>query len=140
MKKKRWRYRSYRSPRTTQERRLNGSRKDRDQSESNYKWSRKKRCRHNLPNMYDDIPYAHQRSWKKRRKTQYRQGGERRVKHEEHFWFYRGSKKDGSWKYDALEMQRYRRVFDEVRQLGVYYKSETVKTEKGRGYKLTWYE
>jgi len=62
----------YRSPKTTQERRRNGSRLDRFE-ESEYTYVRGKRK--DLPTTYDDIQHGYQKSWKKLRKTQYRCGG-----------------------------------------------------------------
>lgn len=61
----------YRSIRTTQERRANGTRKDHEAAQ----WRRAKRSAANIPNSYDDFTITHQKSWKKKRKTQYRCGG-----------------------------------------------------------------
>jgi hypothetical protein len=63
----------YRAIRTQNERRQTGSRKDRDKEESGYQWARGKR-RH-LPTKWDDFPIRYQKSWKKKRKTQYHVGG-----------------------------------------------------------------
>lgn len=60
--------RYYRHPRTTQERRTNGSRKDRDLAV----WRRAKRSASNIPDAWDDFAIFYQKSWKKHRKTQYR--------------------------------------------------------------------
>ena len=53
----------YRSPRTTQERRANQE-----------GWERPRRRPHLLPNTYDDIQSTVTKSWKDKRKTQYREG------------------------------------------------------------------
>lgn len=59
-------YWGYRSPRTTQERK---------QYEPHKKYVRAKRSKRMLPNSYDDIQTAKkEKSWKVRRKTQYRCG------------------------------------------------------------------
>jgi hypothetical protein len=55
-----------RHPRTTQERRATGKRN---------KWGRAKRNFVNLPNAWDDFWVKRQRSWKKKRKTQYNPEG-----------------------------------------------------------------
>lgn len=63
----------YRHPRTTQERRENGSRKDHELKQ----WRRAKRSACNIPNSYDDIPndkYKSHKTWKNKRKNQYRVG------------------------------------------------------------------
>jgi hypothetical protein len=70
-KRQRWKYRNYRSPRTTQERKKNGVRKDKEGDSTNYQYTRKSRTGNNLPSVYDDIPFQYQRSWKKKRKKQY---------------------------------------------------------------------
>jgi hypothetical protein len=61
----------YRRPKTTAERRINGSRKDRELCQ----WSRAKRRSNNLPTLYHDISTKMQKSWKKSRKRQYRGRG-----------------------------------------------------------------
>lgn len=59
-------YRYYRHPRTTAERRAN----------ENCEFARAKRKGHNLPNPWDDIPVSKPtKSWKDRRRKQYREGG-----------------------------------------------------------------
>jgi len=57
------RYRLFRHPKTTQERR-----------KFDKKYGRHKRCPSRLPNVYDDILRRdiEERSWKRHRKTQYR--------------------------------------------------------------------
>jgi len=59
-------YHCMRRPRTTQERRENGKRSQ---------FARPKRSSCNLPNAWDDKNIVSQRSWKKRRRSQYRVGG-----------------------------------------------------------------
>lgn len=63
----------HRNPKTTNERRANGSRKDRNKDESGYNWTRGKRKK--LPDERYDIKVKLQKSWKKKRKTQYYCGG-----------------------------------------------------------------
>ncbi len=55
-----------RRPRTTQERRENGKRSQ---------FARPKRSASNLTNAWDDKVVTQQRTWKKRRRSQYRVGG-----------------------------------------------------------------
>ena len=75
-KKKYARTLCYRSPKTTQERRANGSRKDSRNEDSHYKYVRGKRSPSNIPNdpWGDDYLNKSQRNknWKNRRKTQYK--------------------------------------------------------------------
>ncbi len=71
-KKKYARTQWYRHPKTTQERRANGTRKDTCHQDSNYQYTRKKRTGNNLVNSWDDIHVTHEKSWKSRRKTQYK--------------------------------------------------------------------
>ena len=56
----------WRHPRTTQERRATGKRN---------KWGRAKRNFVNLPTVRDDISVHYEKSWKSKRKTQYRPKG-----------------------------------------------------------------
>ena len=91
----------YRSPRTTQERRAN--------QDSEY--VRSKRSFKNLPDAYDDIPipYKFKVSWKKTRKTQYREDS-----------------KDFSWHFYyetnyAYRSNRFRTLIDRILKNGYYY-------------------
>lgn len=63
-------YRWYRHPKTTAERRANQD-----------GWSRARRNQKNLVDYYDDIPISTSKSWKDKRKTQYRPEG-RGKRHE----------------------------------------------------------
>ena len=77
-----WFGRNYRHPKTTQERRASQERND--------PLIRRKRAARNLPTVYDDIPIHREKSWKKKRKTQYRANDCDYNWHEFHY--------DRSWK------------------------------------------
>lgn len=62
--KKNLKYVYYRHPRTTQEAKANQE-----------GWERAKRRPRNLPSNYDDMYPTHEKTWKNKRKTQYRPGG-----------------------------------------------------------------
>lgn len=66
MKNKTKHQKGYRNPRTTQERRVNGKRS---------KWGRAKRNQSNLVDAYDDRCHIVQKTWKVKRRHQYRCGG-----------------------------------------------------------------
>lgn len=66
-------YEGYRHPRTTQERRYNGGRKDSKRSpDVEDSLARPGRRKHNLPSLYDDKYTKPQKCWKERRKYKYR--------------------------------------------------------------------
>jgi hypothetical protein len=69
---KSWRYRSYRHPRTTQEKR-NNQEYDKDYDKEFYSRPlyRMRRNISNLVDAYDDYPHNYEKSWKKTRKVRY---------------------------------------------------------------------
>jgi hypothetical protein len=71
---RKYRYHYYRAPRTTAERRSNQN-----------GWCRAKRNPNSLPTTYDDLPIRHNKSWKSKRKKQYRSG---RREHEHSITIY----------------------------------------------------
>jgi hypothetical protein len=83
----------YRAPRTTQERRENGKRS---------KWGRAKRNSRNLVNSWDDARFTHQKTWKVKRRHQYRERGK------EHTVFLPndGAKSWGFW-VNTWELEEY---------------------------------
>jgi hypothetical protein len=116
------RHSHYRNPRTTQERRAN--------QDSEY--VRGKRSSKNLPNAYDDIPipYKFKVSWKKTRKTQYRE-----------------ETKDFSWHFyyeihDAYRASRFKNIINRILKNGYYY--EWVKEDPNQyglraKYGIKWF-
>lgn len=121
--KKNYKYGYYRGVKTTNERRA-------WYNEDCKGLVRGRRNPRNLPNAYDDYPISYERSWKRKRKTQYR-CGPKRKKFEAYFQFsqdyyayrnftdyldkhdiyYRESRVDGGW-YKELIWVRGHRDYD----------------------------
>ena len=106
-----------RYPKTTQERRVNGKRG---------KWNRAKRNARNLPSAWDDLWVHREKSWKKKRKTQYYYGGKGK-RHELIIPYIRYFDKDGRW---------YPRLMDDwifenyLRDHNIPYRIEEIKESR----------
>lgn len=103
---KHWR-KWYRNPRTTNERR-----------NSQNKYVRAKRNHKNIPNAWDDIPICHQKTWKKKRKKQYR-GPKRGKKHS-----------------IKVRLSNMRRLVDYFEEYNIPYVCKTIGFWR---YKISWW-
>lgn len=107
-----WFGRYYRHPKTTQERRANQERND--------PLVRRKRAARNLPTVYDDYPIHREKSWKKKRKTQYRPKDCVYDWHEFHY--------ERSWRcHDVRGRMTAYNLIDRLDNLGCFWEH----TEKG---------
>lgn len=140
MKKKK-KYSWYRHMKTGQERRANGSRKDREL----YKWIRAKRSAQNLPNTWDDVQYTNQKTWKVKRLKQYRDN----PRGQQHSMSFKASG-SYSWRrtedvwvlYDYLEEHDIPFRFETIKESYIYYSyyyKQEVLGHKTVGYTITWW-
>jgi hypothetical protein len=133
-------HRWYRHPRTTQERRASFAYKGYIRPSRNFR---------NLPNTYDDLVICHQKSWKKKRKTQYYVGGRGEAKtiyieaaseYTSNFsWAYKGAE----WILkEFLEDNNIAYTSETVKQGKLYWsfcRNKWVVSYKTVGYKITYW-
>lgn len=105
MKKKQFGY--YRYPRTTQEKRANQGKQD--------PLVRPSRRSNGLPTSYDDLQKCHQKSWKVRRKKQYREDKTGFG------WFYIDPEHPGWPRLRCINWNELNRVCDDCDRLGYYH-------------------